>query len=186
MFLFVNNAFCDGPFGISFGMTLEQIRKISKTKPQNVENDGWYVITPPNTHRLFEKYLIQIHPTHGVYHIAAVSRTITTTGHGTELISQFDNIVSMLEKTYGNYLKRNHLNPESTLNRSQYFMYTLKRGDRELKAFWDREKGSRMPDNMARIVLSAEATEFGENGFLALGYSSIYADKIDEEDASAF
>jgi len=184
-FLFISlNAFCQ-PFGIEFGMSLDRVRQVSRTTPQNVETD-WYRITPPNTHELFEEYYVQIHPTYGVYHIRAVSRTIVTNRHGAELIAQFDNIARMLERTYGNYLRRNRLNPESIFTDSQYFMYTLQNGDRELIAFWDREEGSRMPDNMADIVLSAEVTRLGLNGYLILAYYSINADRIEEEQASVF
>jgi hypothetical protein len=182
-FLFSTNVFA-GPFGIQFGMSLEEIRQISSTPPQNIEND-WYRITPPNTHELFETYHVQIHPTFGVYFIQAISRNINTNSHGTELIGQFNNIVSSIERIYGDYLLRDSLNPESVFNRSQDFMFTLQRGDRELVAFWHREEGSTLPDDILEIIVGAEARN-SSRGFIILEYYSIKFDTIEEERSSVF
>ena len=134
LFLFcIETVFC-GPFGIEFRMSLDQIKKISKTSPESIGND-WYLITPPNTHELFEYYAVQIHPTYGVYFIKAISKNISTNGHGTELISRFNGLLSSIERTYGKYLKRDRLKRDGIFTESQYFMYTLTRGDRELIAF---------------------------------------------------
>ena len=179
----VSNAF-SGPFGIEFGMTLEQIRQISTTTPENI-GDNFYVITPPNTHELFELYAVQIHPTFGVYFIKAISRSISTNGHGTELIARFNNLVSNIERIYGNYLRIDRLNPESIFNRSQDFMYTLSRGDRELAVFWHREEGSRLPDDISEIIIGAEARNTS-NGFIVIEYYSINYEDIEEEQSSVF
>jgi len=179
----VTDAFC-GPFGIDFGMSLEQIRQISKTTPENIDDD-WYVITPPNTHELFETYIVQIHPTYGVYFIKAISRDISTNGHGTELIGRFNNLVSNIERTYGNYFRKDKLNPESIFTDSQYFMYTLSRGDRELIVFWDRDEGSRLPKDILAIIVYAEA-ETSVRGNIAIEYYSMNYEKIEEEQSSVF
>jgi hypothetical protein len=182
--LFIVTEAFGGPFGIDFGMALEQVEQISKTKPENI-GDDWYIITPPNTHEQFEIYLIQIHPTYGVYFIKAIGRDIRTNGHGTELISLFNNLVSNIERTYGNYLRRDLLNPESIFTESQYFMFTLSRGDRELIVFWDREEGSRMPDDMLAIIMYAEA-RISSIGYIIIEYYSINYKKIEEEQSSVF
>jgi hypothetical protein len=179
----VCNAFC-GPFGIDFGMTLAQVRQISKTPPEHI-GDDLYIITPSNTHELFEAYVINIHTTYGVYFIKAISKNISTNGHGTELIGRFNNLVANIEGTYGNYLKRDSLNPESIFNRSQDFSYTLSRGDRELVVFWNRDEGSRLPDNILEIILYAEAKN-SSNGYIVIEYYSINYEKIEEEQSSVF
>jgi len=184
LFIFLIFDMFAGPFGIQFGMSLEQIRQISSTPPQNIEND-WYRITPPNTHELFETYNVQIHPTFGVYFIQAISRNINTNSHGAELIGQFNNIVSSISRIYGDYFLRDHLNSESIFNRSQDFMFTLQRGDRELVAFWHREEGSTLPDDMLEIIVVAEASS-SSRGFIILEYYSINFDKIEEERSSVF
>ena len=184
LFLFIVTDAFSGPFGIDFGMSLEQIRQISRTTPENI-GDDWYIITPPNTHELFEAYAVQIHPTYGVYFIKAISRNISTNGHGTELIGRFNNLVSSIERTYGNYLKRDRLNPESIFDESQYFMYTLSRGDRELIVFWNRDEGSRMPEDILEIIVYAEA-ETSSRGNIFIEYYSMNYEKIEEEQSSVF
>ena len=179
----VTSAFC-GPFGIEFGMTLEQVKKISKTTPESM-GDNWYVITPPNTHELFEAYVIQIHPTYGVYFIKAISKDIFTNRHGTELIGQFNNLVSNIEKIYGKYLKRDRLKPESIFTESQYFMFTLSEGDRELIVFWDRDEVSKLPADILEIILYAEA-DSSSNGYIVIEYYSMNYEKIENEKASVF
>ena len=57
VFAFFAKAFC-GPFGIDFGMSLEQVRKVCKTAPKNL-NGNVYVISPPSTNNLFEAYAVQ-------------------------------------------------------------------------------------------------------------------------------
>jgi hypothetical protein len=181
--LIVTNVF-GGPFGIDFGMSLEQVRQISRTTPINTEDD-YYTITPPNTHEIFTTYVVQIHPTYGVYFIRAISRNISTNRHGTELLALFNNLVSNVERTYGKYLKRDTLNPESIFTESQYFMYTLSRGDRELTIFWHRDEGSNMPDNLLGISLYAEA-RISSIGYIVIEYYSMNYDKIEEERSSVF
>jgi hypothetical protein len=182
-FFIVTDAFC-GPFGIDFGMSLEQVRQATRVRPESI-GDNWYVITPPNTHELFETYAVQIHPTYGVYLIKAVSRNISTNGHGTELIGRFDNLISNIERTYGKFIKIDRLNPESIFTESQYFMYTLSRGDRELMVFWDREKGSRLPEDMLEIVVYAQART-SSIGWIVIEYYSMNYEKIEEEQSSVF
>lgn len=181
--LTISNVY-SGPFGIDFGMSLEQVKKISKKAPENI-GDDWYVITPPNTHELFETYVIQIHPTYGVYFIKAISKNISTNGHGTELIGQFNNLVSNIEKTYGKYLKKDKLKPESIFTESQYFMSTLSRGDRELVVFWHRDEGSRLPEDILEIILYAEA-RISSIGYIVIEYYSMNYENVEKEKSSVF
>ncbi|MCL1991581.1 MAG: hypothetical protein FWG66_01350 [Spirochaetes bacterium] len=180
----VSDAF-SRPFGIGFGMTLEQISQISRTTPLNVTND-WYAITPPNTHELFEIYMVRIHPVFGVYFIRAVSRNISTSGHGTELIGLFDNLVSNIERIYGDYYKVDRLNPEERIfTGSQHFMFTLSQGSRELAVVWHREIGSRLPEDISEIIIFAGARN-SSNGSIIIEYYSINYDAIEEERFSVF
>jgi hypothetical protein len=182
--LFIVSNVYSGPFGIDFGMSLEQLRRISRAVPENI-GDDWYIITPPNTHELFEAYAVQIHPTYGVYFIKAISRDIRTNEHGTELINRFNNLVTNIERTYGKYKRRDILNSESLFKDSQYFMYTLSRGDRELIAFWHRDEGSRLPADISEIIVAAQA-EYSSRGNIVIEYYSINYDRIEEEQSSVF
>jgi hypothetical protein len=184
LFLFIVSDAFSGPFGIDFGMSLEQVKQISKTTPEKIVDDR-YVITPPNTHELFETYAIRIHSTYGVYFIKAISRNISTNGHGTELIGHFNNLTSNIERTYGKYLRRDHLNPESVFTGSQYFMYTLSKGDRELVVFWRRDEGSKLPEDILEIIVYAEART-SSVGNIAIEYYSMNYEEIEKEKSSVF
>ncbi|MCL2380336.1 MAG: hypothetical protein FWC64_01940 [Treponema sp.] len=178
-------AFC-GPFGVRFGMSLEQISQISRTVPEPLrDRDNWFLITPPNTHELFDIYLVSIHPVRGVYFIRAVSREIRTNTHGAELIAHFNTLVSGIERIYGSYLRRDRMISDTRLTSSQFFMNTLSRGDRELIVFWHREEGSTLPDDIYEIIISAEAIS-SFIGYIMLDYYSIYFDAIEEERSSVF
>lgn len=179
----ISNAFCQ-PFGIEFGMSLEQVRKISKTPPENIEDD-WYIITPPNTHELFEEYLVQIHRTYGVYFIKAIGKDIRVNRHGTELISRFNSLVSSVERTYGNYLLIDEIIPESLYKESQWFMTALERGDRTLVTIWDKDEGSKLPDDISLIIIAAQATN-SFTGYIILEYYSINYSNVKAERDSVF
>ena len=64
-------------------------------------------------------------------------------------------------------------------------MTVLQRGDRELVAIWDREEGSRMPDDIETIILYAEASS-SSRGNIMIEYYSINYESIEEEQASVF
>jgi hypothetical protein len=182
IFVFISEAFC-GPFGIDMGMTLEQVRKISKTVPKEsiaadeTQFDDMYLITPPNTHNLFKSYAVKIDPTHGVYFISAVSKNISTNRYGTELLSEFNNLVNGIEKTYGKYNKQDFLLPKSIWNEPQDFMRALIDKERYLRAYWNKSEGSNMLNNIVKIEIITTAKDTS-NGVLTIGYYSTHADQI--------
>ena len=178
LFLFIAaGAFC-GPFGFDFGMSLEQVKRISRTTPENIGDDR-YVITPLDTHELFEVYVMRIHPAYGIYFIKATSRNISTNGHGTELIEHFNNLASNMEISYGKYLRIDRLNPESLFPGSQNFMHALSKGDRELAVFWRRSEGSRLPEDILEIIVYAEART-SSIGNIVVEYYSMNYEKVEE------
>jgi hypothetical protein len=178
------DAFC-GPFGIDFGMSLEQVIQISKTTPINIVDDS-YIITPPNTHELFETYLVQIHSTYGVYFIKAISKDISTNAQGTVLKNQFNNLVSSIEKTYGKYRKDDSSVKGSYWgNQPDYYMYALSRDERTLIAYWKKDKGSKLPPEILLIIVAARGKN-DSTGYFVLEYYSVNYEKIEEEQSSVF
>jgi hypothetical protein len=182
--VFTNMAFC-GPFGIDFGMSLEQIRRVSKTEPENIETD-WYIITPPRTNDLFETYLVQIHATYGVYFIRAVSKDISTNRQGTTLRNQFNNLVSSIERTYGKYtLEDFSVFGSYWGDKPDDYMFALSRDERVLEAYWDEAAGSKLPAELALIIVVAGGRS-SSIGYLEINYYSIYDEKVEEEQNSVF
>ena len=125
-----------GPFGIEMGMTLAQIRRISKTIPEPV-GDNKYYITPPKTNDMFEKYLVQIDPDYGVCWLKGIGKDIYTNGYGERLLSTFENLVESIRKTYGEETAViDELKEGSIWGEPENFMYALQRGDRTRYTAW--------------------------------------------------
>ncbi|GHV54972.1 hypothetical protein AGMMS49579_16650 [Spirochaetia bacterium] len=181
---FIGVAFC-GPFGIDFGMSLERVRQISKTSPENIEDD-FYIITPPNTNEMFEAYLVKINPTYGVYFIKAIGKDISTNAQGTILKNQFNNLVSSVEKTYGKYKKDDSSVPGSYWgDKPDYYMYALSRDERTLYAYWNAEEGSKLPPELSLIIVAANGKN-ASTGYLIIEYYSKNYEKIEAEQESVF
>jgi hypothetical protein len=171
LFLFIAADAFSGPFGIDMGMSLDRLKQICKTAPEHIE-DNYYKITPPNTHDLFEIYIVQIDPTYGVYFIKAIGKDIHTNGYGVELRSTFDSLVRSIEKAYGKYELTDILKNNSYSSGPNVWTYALRDGDRELYATWARKYQSRLPDDIAGIVVWAGVTSAirGNRGYVILEY----------------
>jgi hypothetical protein len=180
----VTNAF-GGPFGIDFGMSLERVRAISTTKLVNISDD-LYILTPPNENKLFKTYVVQIHPTYGVYFIKAISKDISTNKQGTILKNQFDNLVSNIEKTYGKYKKDDSPVQGSYWGtQPEHYMYALSIDERILIAYWEKDKNSKLPPEILFIIVAAKGKN-SSTGYLVLEYYSVNYEKIKEEQSSVF
>jgi len=145
------------PFGLSMGMTFDQIKNKSGKIPELVKDD-YYTVIPPNTHDLFESYIIQISPTYSLVWIKAVGKDITTNGHGIHLKTAFDNLVSSVERTYGKYERIDFLISGSIWDEPNDFMMGLAKEERYLMANWEKEHDSTLPDDIKIIGVIANAT----------------------------
>lgn len=125
-----------GPFGLDMGMTFAEVTSVCTTEPVPVGNN-LYTVTPPNPHQDFETYVVQIHPTYGVYFIKAIGKRVTTSVYGTELHSAFTKIVTALEKTYGPAKTYDILRPGSIWDEPNDWMMALRKQERFLAAYWE-------------------------------------------------
>lgn len=137
-----------GPFGIEMGMSLAQVKAVSKTAPKQMR-DNVYKITPPKTNDMFETYYVRIDPDYGVYWLKAIGKDLYTTGYGDRLKSTFKSLVESIRRTYGKELYSvDELQEGSVWDGSDNFMYALVRGDRELYAAW-----SKIDENIGVFIL---------------------------------
>lgn len=144
----IQSAFA-GPFGINMGMSLTEVKQVSKITPKLIQ-DNVYEITPPKTNDMFETYYVRIDPDYGVYWLKAIGKDIYTNGYGERLISTFETLITSIRKTYGEELYReDSLKGDSIWADSQYFMHTLQQGDRELNAAW-----SKFDENSGIFILN--------------------------------
>jgi hypothetical protein len=166
-----------GPFGIDMGMTLDEVTKISKTKPISVGLYS-YLITPPNTNDLFfEFYLVEIDEIYGVYFIKAIGKDISDTGYGDVLKLKFTNLSNNIEKNYGKYRTVDYLKRGSIWNEPEDFMMGLLKEDRALIVIWDKESKATLPNDIESIMIGVKAKTPSE-GYLSLEYYSTKYDDI--------
>ncbi len=175
-----------GPFGLSMGMTLDQIKNKTGKNPELVQDD-FYSVTPPNTHDMFKSYIVQISPTYGVVWITAIGKDITTNGYGTQLKTAFDNLVSSIERTYGKYKRIDFLLSGSIWDEPNDFMMGLAKQERYLIAIWEKEHDSTLPDDIKSIGVIATATS-SSKGYISIEYYSpneekVAAEKKEKQDA---
>lgn len=158
-----------GPFGIDMGMTLDEITKLSTTAP--VLSEGVYIITPPKPHPMFETYVVRISKTYGVYFIKAVGKTIETSIYGDTLKGEFQTLKDGLVKTYGSCNIMDFLRSGSIWDEPDDWMMGLRKGERFLMATWGSEYGSTLPEDIASIIIAAQAIS-SQAGYLGVEYYS--------------
>jgi hypothetical protein len=131
-----------GPFGIDMGMSLAEVRQVSKMIPKLIQ-DNVYEITPPKTNDMFKTYYVRIDPEYGVYWLKAIGKDIYTNGYGGRVRSEFESLVASIRRTYG---EENSMTDEvkedvnvRLMKDPEYFMMALERGDRTLQAYWSKK-----------------------------------------------
>ena len=62
-----------GPFGLSNGMTLEEVTEACNGEiPKRIAQDDRYFIVPSKSHSTFTTYIAWISEDYGLYHIRAI------------------------------------------------------------------------------------------------------------------
>ena len=161
-----------GPFGIEQGMQKNQLKIVRGS------GDFKYQIQPPKQHPDFKIYRVTLHPSTGVCRLFVMGKTISANAYGEQLRSQFNKIKGQLEQTYGKNKVHDYLKTGSMWKEPQEWMQSLNQGERVLSAFWDKEAGSSMKDNIKQIGLhvmsldtSSALSLVNDKGYLGLMYT---------------
>jgi hypothetical protein len=169
-----------GPFGLEQGMSLEQIKKITKLEETDIKFVYRTINLPKGTDEI-HTYTLIITPTEGLCKINAFTRDIPTSPDGKELRDEFDSYVKILSEKYGSVPasnKQDFLHADSIWKDSKYWMRSLGVSERTLAYFWFTEKSKPLPDSISAIQLKALV---GANaispGFLVVGYEFNNSDK---------
>ena len=127
-----------GPFGLSMGMTLEEVKEAcdGKTPERIFSDEDRYYIYPKKSHSMFKKYIAWIDDDYGLYYIKAESEYISSNKYGEELKIQFYNFVEKLKKNYGTPEIIDRLIQNTIYKEDYYFWKTLQEGSREVSAKW--------------------------------------------------
>ncbi len=177
------------PFGLSKGMTLEQVKEACGGREPVKINDGLYSIVPVKQHPYFVRYIAWIDEKEGLNYIKAIGKDIDTNSYGFELKSKFDSLENSLSKTYGKCDRMDFLMPGSIWDDLNEWMYALEKKERYLMSIWERKYGSTLPDELESVGIIAVA-ESSNSGYVVLEYEFANHAAIDkskqEEDDSVF
>jgi len=149
-----------GPFGLSKGMSVEQISKLSEKgfEPERVSDDDRYFFIPKNKIDLFKAYVAYVDEKKGLYRINAISEGINTSAYGIELINLFNLMVKSLSKTYGTPEITDTVKEDYEFKEGRYWFRSLQDEARELSATWKRgEKGTTLPKELDSISMYVSA-----------------------------
>ncbi|NQT65772.1 MAG: hypothetical protein HQ554_06300 [FCB group bacterium] len=172
---FVNIAFA-GPFGLEMGMTLKDLSE----NTESLGNGIYKITNVPKPHSAFEIYAVKIAPNGGLCWIKAIGKNIPTSSYGTELESKFMDMVSKLEKAYGNYKLYDYLLPGSIWDELNDWMMALIKKERILVASWSEEDQSNLSDNISNIIIATKASS-SDSGFIVLEYSFTNLEACEKE-----
>jgi hypothetical protein len=154
----VTPAFAEGPFGISMGTPVSELKDCSPVLPGK-----WVCAQVPRPHSTFGKYVIQAHPSTGVCWIKALTSEVSSNDFGIQLRSKFDEIASELNEVYGEVKDTSFIMPGSTWHEPKYWMMALLKGDRHLARIWNKGPKTPLKNNLKRvgIIASASSTSSG-------------------------
>ena len=181
--LVVSSSVFAGPFGLEMGMNLDDITKAcGGIRPERLENDDRYWISPTKNHPDFEHYLVWVDGTKGLYCIRAISKEIRTSKYGTELKSFFYEMTERLSKTYGKpeIFDKVKNDVMDFLKKDEWWLTTLKEGSRILESLWEKESGKViMSKELKYVDLYADTLKYSyDKGILVLDYGFINSDEI--------
>lgn len=125
-----------GLFGLSMGMSLEEIAAECTDEPKYIADDR-YLIQPTKSHPLFENYIAWVSETNGLYYIKGISREIKTTGYGTEARQEFAKLISPLERKYGRFKRIDRLDEGTLWKSDAYWTSAIAHGARTYEAHWE-------------------------------------------------
>ena len=135
--LFFSSAFIyAGPFGLSMGMNLSEIKKACGGKrPQHIEDDR-YFIKPVKSHPLFKGYTVCVNDKVGLYCIRGESEEFYSNDYGLELKEEMSKIIVPLEKKYGPAKIIDTFDTNSIWKGNDNWMRALADGARRYEAVW--------------------------------------------------
>lgn len=158
-------AYADGPFGISMGTPISELKGCSPIIPGK-----WRCDTVPRPHSTFANYIVQAHPSTGVCWIKALTGEIASNDFGSQLTSRFDEVAAQLDEVYGKGESMSALMPGSIWKEPREWMMALAKGDRYHARKWAAGSGVELKNNIKTIYLGIVARSTSM-GLIALEYA---------------
>ena len=158
------NAAQAGPFGLSMGMSKQELGKM-----EHISTNRYRLDAVSNPDPNFSDYIVMVGGKSGLCRIKALSVKIQTNGYGSEVKDKFESLESTLNERYGKHKKQDMLLPKSKWNEPTDWMMGLLKEERFLESYWDTKEGSNLPDNVQSILLRATAVTTNK-GMIILEY----------------
>lgn len=198
--VFFLSGLCAGPFGLSMGMNLDEIRDAcGGVRPEKAAEfdfdfgDDVYVIFPEKTHSAFEVYFAWVDEDAGLYAIRAASSEIPDDGYGENVKTRFYSVAESISKTYGKpEIADAYRGERGLFDGDSMWMMALTRGDRVLEALWLAESGQNLlSGDVAGIWLKAIGIYSGSStsgyaGVLRLDYIFANGAAVAEQEENVF
>ena len=180
-FLVLGASLYAGPFGLDFGMTLEQVKSVATIDKQSPTLDSIipYVhwITPAKKSSYFDTYMIEISPQFGLFEIIASGNIIESDEYGEKIRNEFNKVKDIISQTYGPPTNESdYLKSGSIWSEPCDWLTALRKGERVYKTSWSVDDGLSLPaplgvislgihflyDNECYLELDYQPTWFGD------------------------
>lgn len=174
------------PFGLTMGMTLDEITKACEgMEPQHIEKD-YYYIYPQKKHELFETYIAFVDKKYGLYYLRAISKEIATEMYGTKLKEYFYTVNEKLSKAYGEEKKIDELdtNYSDTYVEDYKWFDSVVYGHRTFMAIW--ENVNHIQDNLRKVQTYVSVKSYPSRGWVVLEYEFANYKQMQNEQDSFF
>lgn len=182
--LFFSSFLYAGPFGLSNGMTLEEVTEACNGEiPKRIAQDDRYFIIPSKSHSTFTTYIAWISEDYGLYHIRAISDKIHTNNYGKELQNAFYSFEPRIENTYGKGSIFDGITDSNTIwDQDKYWFKALSDGARDLYAEWYPKQGQKViKDDLTYIRLWVSNADY-DNGILLLDYEFVNHKQVEAQE----
>lgn len=158
------------PFGLSMGMTLDDLTEACDgAEPIHIEDDCYYVF-PVKKHPLFKHYVVFVDDDEGLYLIKAVSDDISTNDYGTEIQNAFSEIKERISKTYGRPSIIDEIESDCVFKDDRDWVRSLEDGSRMYAAIWESSAKNELKDDLNNVSIYASAKNYPPTGWIILEY----------------
>lgn len=158
------------PFGLSMGMTLDDLTEACDgAEPIHIEDDCYYVF-PVKKHPLFKHYVVFVDDDEGLYLIKAVSDDISTNRYGTEIQNAFSEIKERISKTYGRPRIIDEIASDCVFKYDRDWVRSLEDGSRMYAAIWESSAKNELKDDLNNVSIYASAKNYPPTGWIILEY----------------
>lgn len=131
----------------------------------------------PRPAQVVPEVLLTIHPRFGLCTLSAGSVTHDDNSFGSQTRSIFEKVKTSLASKYGEPTDSfDFVRAGSMWNAEQYFMMGLEKKERSLVSYWQKSKGSALPQNVQIIVLTAKALS-SSSGYVTVKYEASFHDQ---------